>query len=343
MTRSALLRALCGFLFLSSASAQQPNPPASAAAQPPNSASAAQEAQQPDNVVLPGDWAPELLDTILSSPNADARDSLLDAAFAAGPALVPQLEAALKDDRTAEFAAQSLAFIGGDKAFEILTSLMNDPRDLNLRRFFYGALGESRNAKATQVLLDVIARADAEPDRTVTEAAILALTVRSDLGLLPTLRETRKKLKDVVIRDDVDNAVEVIEARGHYLASPEGKEEGVSVERAVRTYFYPALKLTAPAPESASLAAKSPRPVKSAAAQPAPPKPDVSVEIRKVAFSPDKSRALAHVVFEDPTALANYDMVLQKQFGDWTIASVWLGVEMEKPEPATRPASAPEN
>src|SRR5271157_522018 len=103
MTRSALLCALCAFLFLSSASAQQPNPPASAAAQPPNSASAAQEAQQPDEVVLPGDWAPELLDAILSSPNADARDSLLDAAFAAGPALVPQLEAALKDDRTAEF------------------------------------------------------------------------------------------------------------------------------------------------------------------------------------------------------------------------------------------------
>jgi hypothetical protein len=39
------------------------------------------------------------------------------------------------------------------------------------------------------------------------------------------------------------------------------------------------------------------------------------------------------VVFEDPTALANYDIVLQKQLGNWTIASVWLGSETEKKPP----------
>src|SRR2546427_8869173 len=65
---------------------------------------------------LATDWAPELLDAILSSPNEEAHDALYRAAFAAGPAIVPQLEAAIKDDRTAEFAAQSLAFIRGAQA-----------------------------------------------------------------------------------------------------------------------------------------------------------------------------------------------------------------------------------
>jgi len=328
--RSVLACACCEFLLVSSTFAQKPSATASAPAQQPSTATAkAQDAQQPDGAVLPGDWAPELLDGVLSSPNEEARESLLDATFAAGPSIAPQLEAALKDDRTAEFAAQSLAFIGGERAFEILTGLVHDPRDLNLRRFLYGELGELRNPKATQVLLDVVARADAEPDRTVTEAAILALTVHPDLSLLPTLRQTEKKLQDVVIRDDLENVMDVIEARGRYLASPEGKKEGVSVERAVRDYFYPALKSAAPTPPSPSSSVKRPNP---AAAAAAPPKPDVSVEIRRISLSPDKSRALAHVVFEDPTALANYDIVLQKQFGDWTIASVWLGTETEKPE-----------
>ena len=61
------------------------------------------------------------------APNSPAKTAasrtlhaLFHASFAAGPDLVPFLEASLKDDRTAEFAAQSLAFIGGDKALKIL-------------------------------------------------------------------------------------------------------------------------------------------------------------------------------------------------------------------------------
>jgi hypothetical protein len=49
-----------------------------------------------------------------------------------------------------------------------------------------------------------------------------------------------------------------------------------------------------------------------------------------LAFSPDKTRALARVTFEDPSAVANYDMVLQKRYGEWFVASVWLGGEREK-------------
>jgi len=49
------------------------------------------------------------------------------------------------------------------------------------------------------------------------------------------------------------------------------------------------------------------------------------------------------VVFQDPSALANYDMVLQKQYGDWIIASVWLGEETEKTPPVRGPKSPPEN
>jgi hypothetical protein len=333
MNRRFIACTLFGLLFAISATAQQPNPPT------PGSA----ETQQPEDIFLPGDWAPELLDAVLTSPNPDARDLLLEAAFAAGPAIVPQLEAALKDDRTAEFAAQSLAFIGGDRGFEILAGLVKDPRDLNLRRFFYGALGEFQNPKATQVLLDVVARSDAEPDRTVTEAAILALTARSDLSLLAALRQAEKQVKDVVIRDDLDNALDVIEARGRYLASPEGKNEGVSAERAIHTYFYPALKSPPAAPQPPAMAAKGAKPGNATASPSPQPKPEASVEIQKLTLSPDKSRALARAVFENPVAVANYDIVLQKQYGDWTVASVWLGAETEKPQPAPRPASAPRN
>lgn len=67
-----------------------------------------------------------------------------------------------------------------------------------------------------------------------------------------------------------------------------------------------------------------------------PPRPLVDVRVVNIALSPDKGRALARVVFEDPSAAANYDIVLQKRFGDWAVASVWLGAEMEKalPQPA---------
>jgi len=282
---------------------------------------------------LPGDWAPELLDGILSSPNTEARDALHRAAFAAGPAIVPQLEAALKDDRTAEFAAQSLAFIGGEQAFTILSKLVSDPRDLDLRRFYYGALGESDSPQAMDYLLHVIETSDKEPDRTVTEAAILALTVRTDAALVPRLQETEKKVTDVVIHDDIENARAVIEARAKYLATPEGKRAGGSLNEAVRTYFIPALE---PPPSP------SPTPAKTATRRPAE-KSDVKVEVRQVIFSPDKTRALARVTFEDPTAIAQYDMILQKRFGDWTMGSVWLGSETEKPQPTPPPRTPPKN
>jgi hypothetical protein len=289
----------------------------------------AEEEQPP-----PGDWAPELLYGILSSPNEEALDALLRAAFAAGPAIIPQLTEALKDDRTAEFAAQALAFIGGDQAFDILGKVLADPRDLNLRRFTYGALAEYESPQATDVLFDAINKSDAEPDRTVTETAIIALTVRADAKLLSRLREAESKLQDVVIRDDLDNARAVIEARAKYLASPQGKKAGGSVESAVRTYFIPALEMP-PSPEAAPAVPAIKAPGK-AAPSPArtPSKPLVSVEIRSVTLTPDRDRALTRVVFEDPTATAYYDIVLQKRSGDWAIASVWLGPEVEKVTPA---------
>src|SRR5579863_4374559 len=208
MTRYFMFSVCCFLLLPVFSQAQQPTP--SAPVGPP--------VLQQDDTVIPGDWAPELLDAILSSPNPAARQALLDAAFAAGPSIVPQLEAALKDDRTAEFAAKSLAFIGGNTALEILAKLVQDPRDLDLRRFFYGALGELQTPESTRILFNTLAGSDAEPDRTVTEAAIVALTVRPDLSLLPPLRQIETKIKDVVIHDDMENASEVIESRARYMA-----------------------------------------------------------------------------------------------------------------------------
>jgi hypothetical protein len=309
--------------------AQQP-----AAPKPTDNPAASNVLPEQEEAPLPGDWAPELLDAILSSPNAEAHEALYRAAFAAGPAIVPQLAAGLKDDRTAEFAAQTLAFLGGERALEILWKAVSDPRDLNLRRFYYGALGEFDSPQAIETLFQVIGRSDAEPDRTVTEAAVLALTIRSDLKLLPRIREAEAKIHDVVIRDDLDNALEVIERRAKYLASPEGKKAGGSVQEAVRTYFIPALEPLSP-----------PNPAKPAPQSTgrAPEKPQVKVEVQTLTLSPDKTRALARVVFEDPSAVAQYDIVLQKRYGDWTIASVWLGSETEKPAPppARLPAKQP--
>jgi hypothetical protein len=272
-----------------------------------------------EEALPPGDWAVELLYSIITSPNAEAADDLSRAAMAAGPAIVPQLELALKDDRTAEFAAQALAFIGGEKAMFILWRLIPDPRDLDLRRFYYGALGEFDTPDATKTLLGVVNHADAEPDRTVTEAAILALTVRSDPQLIPPLREAEKKIQDVVIRLDLENAIAVIEERARFLATPEGKAAGGSVEQAVRTYFAPAL-IPPPGPKPSAKTAT-------------PAKPEVEVRIQHLTLSPDKTRALAQVIFEDAAAEAYYSIVLQKRYGNWTVASVWLGSEVEKPPP----------
>ena len=252
--------ALClwvGLLVLPGVSGFSQQPPVKPQKEPapsPAPAAAGAEQEQP----LPGDWGPELLYGILSSPNEEAQFGLLRATFAAGPAIIPQLTAALKDDRTAEYAAQSLAYIGGDQALPILWKLLSDPRDLNLRRFTYGALAEFDSPQATDILFDVINKSDDEPDRTVTESAVIALTVRTDATLLPRLLASEKKLQDVVIRDDLDNARAVIEERAKYLASPEGKKSGGSIESAVRTYFIPALE-PPPAPEAgaASPAKKS--------------------------------------------------------------------------------------
>lgn len=314
------------------------------AQEPASQPSSEQEQTERDQISMeeeklpPGDWAVGLIDKLANSPNSDARDALYRAVMAAGPEVVPHLETALHDDRTAEFAAQALAYIGGENSLQILSSLVSDPRDLNLRRIYYGALAEFDMPEVTAALLEVIKRADEEPDRTVTEAAILALTVRSDPKLLAPLHEAEKNTQDVVIRLDLENASEVIERRSKYLASP-GRKPGGSIEQAVRTYFAPALdsapppEITTPAPKpSSSRPAVSKPPVR---AMP-PPRPLVDVRVVNIALSPDKGRALARVVFEDPSAAANYDIVLQKRFGDWAVASVWLGAEMEKalPQPA---------
>lgn len=307
---------------------------------PPTESAAPADEDKP----LPGDWAVELIDAAEHSPNPEARDGLYRAAMATGPSIIPQLEEALKDDRTAEFAAQALAFIGGEKVIQILWKLQFDQRDLNLRRFYYGALAEFDAPEAAQTLLGVINRADEEPDRTVTEAAVIALTVRSDPKLVAPLREAQAKIKDVVIRLDLENAADVIEHRAKYLAAPPGKKAGASVEEAVRTYFAPAL-ISSEAPGTLAAPAKPPAAAPKAAAgrtgtakPAAPAEPPVKVRVEQLTFTPDKTRVLARVVFEDPSAVANYDMVLQKRYGEWFVASVWLGSEAEKAPVSPMPA-----
>lgn len=296
----------------------------------PAPAPTAPDEEQLDDTPLPGDWGPELLYAILSSPNEDAESNLYRAAFAAGPDIIPQLQEALKDDRTGEFAAKSLALIGGEKAVKILWSLQTDPRDLNLRRFYYGALAEFTSPEASRILLDVISRADSEGDRTVTEAAIVGLTVRSDPTLVPKLEEIEKQIQDVVIRLDIENATSVISQRAKYLATPEGKKAGGSIEEAVRTYFMPAL---IPPPSSSTAAGSHEQRVKEQL-------PPIKVEAQQVTLSPSKDRAYAQVTFEDPSATAYYDIVLQKELGNWRVASVWLGPEVERNPPPKPPAKA---
>jgi hypothetical protein len=309
--------------------AQPPTPSSPRPATPAKGSPAATESD--DSAPLAGDWGPELLDAILSSANAAARDNLLAAAFAAGADIVPNLETALKDDRTAEFAAQALAFIGGPQALEALSKLTQDPRDLNLRRFYYGALGEFDSPQSNAVLLDVIRRADQEPDRTVTEAAILALTTRSEASLVPQLQQAESRIKDVVIRDDLENAVEVLETRSRYLASAEGQQAGSSIEKAVRAYFAPALEpgLSRPIAGAASKPAASPR------------QSATSLRIENLTFSPDRTRALVHAVLDSPVATAYYSLVLQRRYGEWHTASVWLGSEVEKAPPEERARPTP--
>jgi len=316
-SQSFLLVVCCLFLA-APCIAQQQRAPTAPGNVPQAQQAPENEGSEQGQASLPADWAAELLDGILSAPNAEAADSLFRATFAAGRSIIPQLAEALKDDRTAEFAAQSLAFIGGEQAMQILWKLQEDKRDLNLRRFYYGALAEYDTDHVTQTLFGVINKSDAEPDRTVTEAAILALTVRTDPKIADLIRQAEKKVNDVVIRDDLENALDVIQIRSRYLATPEGKKAVGSTDAAVRTYFLPALQPPPPSPLDAE-------------AHRTPAKPEVKVEIQNLTFSPDRQRALAAVTFEDPSALAKYDLVLQKRLGNWEVVSVWLGGETEKP------------
>jgi hypothetical protein len=268
-------------------------------------------------------WAPQLLDGIIRSANPAALSSLYDAAFAAGPSLVPRLEAALSDDRTAEFAAQSLAFIGGPQAKAILTRLVQDPRDLDLRRFYYGFLSEYDDAGDNQVLLDAIGNANHEPDRTVTEAAIVALTVRSDTDIVARLEPVEAKLTDLVIRDDLADAISIVRQRASYLASRGGRGAEDSIEQAIHLYFIPAIQSPAAAGRGVARARNSGN--------------DATIKIEHVELSPDKMRALARVSFEDSVAIAQYQIVLEKAGGGWKVASVWLGSEQERP--SSQPAA----
>jgi hypothetical protein len=282
----------------------------------PPADSVAQERRE----LLDHNWDPGKLYAILNSSNVEASENLYRAAFSAGPSIIPKLQAALKDDRTAEFAAQSLAYLGGQRALDILAKLVDDPRNLDLRRFYYGALGEPDDPRNIGILLNKIRTSDQEPDRSVTQDAILALSISSDLSLVPKLRQVESKVTDPVIQDDINTAATVIELRAKYLEKPEGKSAGKSVTQVIRTYFMPALEgppVGSP-PEAASEHAQ--------------------VRVKSLTFSPNKTRGLAYVNFETPEAVAHYRMVLQKHQGAWILASVWLGQELERaPQTSQQP------
>lgn len=275
---------------------------------------------QERNQLLNRKWSPAKLYAILTSPNPEEGENLYRAAFEAGPTIIPKLEAALQDDRTAEFAAQVLAYIGGPTALADLAKLVHDPRNLDLRRFYYGALGSSDNPQAIRILLDKVRTSDHEPDRTVTRDAILALSISSDASLVPKLKEAEREVTDPVIQDDIETAATVIGLRAQYLASPGGKGAWDSVNQAIRTYFMPAL-LELPSGDGAAAEDSH-----------------VEIHIRNVTYSPGKNRVLAAVDFESPRAVASYQMVVQKVAAQWKVASVWLGDEHEKPQPVTPPA-----
>jgi HEAT repeats len=271
--------------------------------------------EQERSELLNHPWDPAKLYAILNSQNPEAGEDLYRAAFAAGPAIIPKLESSLKDDRTAEFAAQTLAYFADAKSLEILEKLLKDPRDLDLRRFYYGALGGSGNPRDIETLLNKVRASDREPDRDVTQNAILALSIRSEAALVDRLREAEQQVSDPVIQDDIDTAAMVVELRAKYTASPAGKSAASSVEQAVRSYFMPALQ-----PPAGSDAQQQ--------------NAGVEVKIRSVTWSPDKSRVLAAVDFENPEAVASYHVVLEKSRAGWKVASVWLGEEREIPQPA---------
>jgi HEAT repeats len=267
--------------------------------------------EQERSQLLNNPWDPAKLYAILTSQDPEASEDLYRAAFAAGPAIMPKLENALKDDRTAEFAAQTLAYFGDAKSLGILEKLLKDPRDLDLRRFYYGALGGSGNPRDFEILLNKVRTSDREPDRDVTRNAILALSISSDAALVSRLHEAETQVTDPVMQDDIDTAAMVIGLRARFMATPAGKSAGSSVEQAIRSYFMPALQ-----PTGATGAQQKDA--------------GVEVHVKDLTWSPDKARVLAAVDFENPEAVASYHVVLQKIQAGWKVASVWLGEEREK-------------
>ena len=264
--------------------------------------------------LLNAQWDPAKLYAMLTSQDAQSREDLYRAAFAAGPAIIPKLQNALKDDRTATFAARTLAWFGDAKSMAILKTLLKDRRNLDLRRFYYGALGGSTDPRDIEILLNQIRTSDHEPDRDVTRDAILALSISSDAALVPKLRQAEKQVTDPVIQDDIQTAAMVIGLRAKYMETPAGKRSGNSVRQAIRSYFMPALQAM---PGDSTAGAQS---------------NGVEVNIRDTTWSPDKMRVLAAVDFENPEAVASYHVVVQKHPTGWKVASVWLGEEREKPQ-----------
>src|SRR5579875_49921 len=208
--KTANLKWISLFVVLSMSLAVAPLRSASRPFEPLQEATSAETAEEPTPNYA---WAPALLYDVISSHNPDAPNYLYDSVFATGPSMTPQLIDALKDDRTAEFSAQALAFLGTEAALTALSKLVN-----------------------------VIRNANHEPDRTVTEAAIIALTVHSNTTLVPSLKQAEAQLTDPVIQDDLENALSIIQSRAHYLATSTGKDAGGSIVQAVRAYFMPALE-----------------------------------------------------------------------------------------------------
>lgn len=284
------------------------------------SASLPAQVEQERSALLQNPWDPAKLYAILTAQDPKVSENLYRAAFAAGPAIIPKLEIALKDDRTAEFAAQTLAYFADDRSLAILETLLKDPRDLDLRRFYYGALGGPGTPRSTEILMTKVRASDHEPDREVTRNAILALSISSDAALVPRLRQAQMQITDPVIQDDIETAAMVVELRAKFMATPAGKSAGSSVEQAIRSYFMPALE----PPSAATNAGQQ--------------NAGVEVHVKDLTYSPDKLRVLAAVDFENPEAVASYHIVLKKGQGGWKVASVWLGEEREKPQPPANPA-----
>ncbi|HEX5411527.1 MAG TPA: HEAT repeat domain-containing protein [Terriglobia bacterium] len=276
--------------------------------------------EQERSELLNHQWDPAKLYAMLTAQDPAASENLYRAAFAAGPAIIPKLESALKDDRTAEFAAQMLAYFANERSLAILEKLLKDPRDLDLRRFYYGALGGSGNPHRTEILLNKVLASDHEPDRDVTQNAILALSISSDAALVPRLRQAQMQVTDPVIQDDIETAAMVVELRAKFMATAAGKSAGGSVEQTIRSYFMPALEAPPAAKDEGQQNA------------------GVEINVKDLTYSPDKTRVLAGVDFENPEAVASYHMVLQKNEAGWKVASVWLGEEREKPQPPANPA-----